>query len=388
MFGGGYPPSKKAKLNDTAPGSSRPSNVLLMRVTNIMYPVTIDSIHAIFSRFGTIHKIVMFEKGAGFQVMVEYPDVPTAVTARDGLHNQHMYEGCNILRIGFSNLSTITVRRNSERSWDYTPEIAAAAGGRGMGSRQMSHPVARKNSGSPRNEANAGQKRVLLVRGVDAEQVTPEALVALFGLYGNVLRVKMLDTEPMAALIQMSTQGQARAALDFLHGAPLAGNVLSVALSRQSSLNGQLGTGVDFNRSPLHRFAGVLGVVFESYLQKPSASLFIANLAAGTTKEALEERFAVHANTAEDNPAIEKTSGVVCAFVSGDEEEPTPAAKKGPEPQQHEEGQEEKAIVGQKQTAIVTMPDVESAVHALIMTHNSVLDGHLLYVNFAKKIAA
>ena len=51
----------------------------------------------------------MFEKGAGFQVMVEYPDVPTAVTARDGLDNQHMYEGCNILRIGFSNLSTITV---------------------------------------------------------------------------------------------------------------------------------------------------------------------------------------------------------------------------------------------------------------------------------------
>ena len=36
--------------------------------------VTIDTLHLVFSAFGTVHKIATFEKSSGFQALVQYPD--------------------------------------------------------------------------------------------------------------------------------------------------------------------------------------------------------------------------------------------------------------------------------------------------------------------------
>lgn len=40
--------------------------------------VTIDTLHLVFSAFGTVHKIATFEKSSGFQALVQYPDSATA----------------------------------------------------------------------------------------------------------------------------------------------------------------------------------------------------------------------------------------------------------------------------------------------------------------------
>ena len=42
-----------------------------------------------------------------------------AIQAFDALDEQEMYAGCNFVRLGFSNLTDITVKANSDRSWDY-----------------------------------------------------------------------------------------------------------------------------------------------------------------------------------------------------------------------------------------------------------------------------
>ena len=50
--------------------------------------VTILALQQIFSRFGKVDKIVMFDKGSGFQALVQMSDVYTAMTAHEAADMQ------------------------------------------------------------------------------------------------------------------------------------------------------------------------------------------------------------------------------------------------------------------------------------------------------------
>ncbi|XP_059641156.1 polypyrimidine tract-binding protein homolog 1-like isoform X2 [Cornus florida] len=69
------------------------SNVLLASIENMQYAVTVDSIHMVFSAFGTVQKIAIFEKNGGTQALIQYPDVTTAAVAKDALEGHCIYEG-------------------------------------------------------------------------------------------------------------------------------------------------------------------------------------------------------------------------------------------------------------------------------------------------------
>ncbi|CAM9544649.1 unnamed protein product, partial [Ectocarpus sp. 4 AP-2014] len=101
------------------PGQEQPGNVLLVRVTDIVHPVTILALQQIFSRFGKVDKIVMFDKGSGSQALVQMANVHTAMSAHEAADMQEMYSGCNLIRVGYSNLQNVTVKGNTERSWDF-----------------------------------------------------------------------------------------------------------------------------------------------------------------------------------------------------------------------------------------------------------------------------
>ncbi|KAJ7528423.1 hypothetical protein O6H91_15G003000 [Diphasiastrum complanatum] len=97
------------------------SNVLLASIENMQYAVTIDVIHTVFSAFGTVQKIAIFEKAAGFQALVQYPDVATAVTAKEALEGHCIYDGgyCK-LHVSYSRHTDLNVKVNNDRSRDYT----------------------------------------------------------------------------------------------------------------------------------------------------------------------------------------------------------------------------------------------------------------------------
>jgi len=61
------------------------------------------------------------------------------------------------------------------------------------------------------------------------EIVTPEALAALFGVYGDVMRVKMIEMSS-SALVQMANIVQAYCARWLLDASPLAGNTIKVRM--------------------------------------------------------------------------------------------------------------------------------------------------------------
>lgn len=97
------------------------SNVLLASIENMQYAVTLDVLRTVFTAFGTVQKIAIFEKNAGFQALIQYPDVATAVTAKEALEGHCIYDGgyCK-LHLSYSRHTDLNVKVNNDRSRDYT----------------------------------------------------------------------------------------------------------------------------------------------------------------------------------------------------------------------------------------------------------------------------
>ncbi|GAB2265105.1 hypothetical protein Dimus_000172 [Dionaea muscipula] len=106
------------------------SNVLLASIENMQYPVSLDVIHMVFSTLGPVQKIAMFDKNGGVQALVQYPDIQTAVVAKEALEGHCIYDGgyCK-LHLSFSRHTDLSIKVNNDRSRDYTlpnPAIMAA----------------------------------------------------------------------------------------------------------------------------------------------------------------------------------------------------------------------------------------------------------------------
>ncbi|KAL4369407.1 hypothetical protein GQ457_05G017680 [Hibiscus cannabinus] len=97
------------------------SNVLLASIENMQYAVTIDVLHTVFSAFGTVQKIAIFEKNGGTQALIQYPDVTTAAVAKESLEGHCIYDGgyCK-LHLSYSRHTDLNVKAYSDKSRDYT----------------------------------------------------------------------------------------------------------------------------------------------------------------------------------------------------------------------------------------------------------------------------
>ncbi|XP_026657873.2 polypyrimidine tract-binding protein homolog 1-like isoform X2 [Phoenix dactylifera] len=104
------------------------SNVLLASIENMQYAVTVDALHTVFSTFGTVQKIAIFEKNGGMQALIQYPDVTTAAVAKAALEGHCIYDGgyCK-LHLSYSHHTDLNVKSHSDKSRDYTiPDTALA----------------------------------------------------------------------------------------------------------------------------------------------------------------------------------------------------------------------------------------------------------------------
>ncbi|XP_050227984.1 polypyrimidine tract-binding protein homolog 1 isoform X1 [Mercurialis annua] len=111
------------------------SNVLLASIENMQYAVTVDIIHMVFSAFGTVQKIAIFEKNGGTQALIQYPDVATAAAAKETLEGHCIYDGgyCK-LHLSYSRHTDLNVKAYSDKSRDYTiPDASLLAAGQAPG---------------------------------------------------------------------------------------------------------------------------------------------------------------------------------------------------------------------------------------------------------------
>ncbi|TWW71450.1 Polypyrimidine tract-binding protein 2 [Takifugu flavidus] len=105
------------------------SPVLRIIIDNMFYPVTLDVLQQIFSKFGTVMKIITFTKNNQFQALLQFSDPVNAQQAKLALDGQNIYNSCCTLRIDFSKLVNLNVKYNNDKSRDYTrPELPAGDG--------------------------------------------------------------------------------------------------------------------------------------------------------------------------------------------------------------------------------------------------------------------
>uniref|UniRef100_A0A8C1V5C5 Polypyrimidine tract-binding protein 1 n=1 Tax=Cyprinus carpio TaxID=7962 RepID=A0A8C1V5C5_CYPCA len=386
-------------------GMGSQSPVLRVIVENLFYPVTLDVLHQIFSKFGTVLKIITFTKNNQFQALVQYSDGMTAQHSKLSLDGQNIYNACCTLRISFSKLTSLNVKYNNEKSRDYTrpdlptgdsqpslnaqtmaaaalsaPGIISAspyAGAHGFpqtftiqqaaGQSQPGMPAgAFASLGVPGAAAaaaaaaagrlslsgyNAGGNSVMLVSNLNPE-VSPFCLLSLFlvGVYGDVMRVKILFNKKENALVQMSDGTQAQLAMSHLNGQKLYGKALRVTLSKHTTVqlpregHEDQGLTKDYSNSPLHRFKKP-GSKNYSNIFPPSSTLHLSNIPPSVTEDHLRGLFL--------------TSGaVVKAF---------------------------KFFQKDRKMALIQLGSVDEAIESLIKFHNHDLgENHHLRVSFSK----
>ncbi|XP_076731548.1 polypyrimidine tract-binding protein 1 isoform X2 [Maylandia zebra] len=367
-----------------------PSTVLRVVVENLIYPVTLDALCQIFSKFGTVLRIIIFTKNNQFQALLQYPDGASAQAAKLSLDGQNIYNGCCTLRISFSKLTSLNVKYNNEKSRDFTrPDLPTGDGQPTMEHTAMAAFTPGIISAAPYAGAThafppaftlqpaglavpalpgalaslslpgatrlgfhpipAGHS-VLLVSNLNPERVTPHCLFILFGVYGDVMRVKILFNKKENALVQMSDSTQAQLAMSHLNGQRLHGKPLRITLSKHMSVqlpregHEDQGLTKDYSNSPLHRFKKP-GSKNYSNIFPPSATLHLSNIPPSVVEDDLKMLFA-------------SSGAVVKAF---------------------------KFFQKDHKMALIQVGSVEEAIESLIEFHNHDLgENHHLRVSFSK----
>uniref|UniRef100_A0A8C8DQB4 Polypyrimidine tract binding protein 2b n=1 Tax=Oryzias sinensis TaxID=183150 RepID=A0A8C8DQB4_9TELE len=362
------PPS--SEVQDVLAAASSP--VLRIIIDNMFYPVTLDVLQQIFSKFGTVMKIITFTKNNQFQALLQYSDPVQAQHAKLALDGQNIYNSCCTLRIDFSKLVNLNVKYNNDKSRDYSrpelpagdsqptldPSVAAALSKDyppllckipGALNPLSAAAAAAAAAGRVALPGQAGSGGVLLASNLNEEMVTPQSLFTLFGVYGDVQRVKILYNKKDSALIQMCDPSQAQLAMSHLNGQKMYGKIIRVTLSKHQSvalprdgLDDQ-GLTKDFTNSSLHRFKKPGSKNFQNIFP-PSATLHLSNVLQDVTEEDLRLLFS-------------NTGGTVKAFK----------------------------FFQDRKMALIQMSTVEEAIQALIDLHNYNMGANQhLRVSFSK----
>ncbi|XP_061097313.1 polypyrimidine tract-binding protein 1-like [Conger conger] len=380
-------------------GMGGQSPVLRVIVENLFYPVTLDVLHQIFSKFGTVLKIITFTKNNQFQALLQYADALTSQHAKLSLDGQNIYNACCTLRISFSKLTSLNVKYNNDKSRDYTrPDLPtgdsqppldhhamAAFGAPGIisaspyggaahafppafaiqqaGLAVSGVPGALASLSMPGAAAAAAAAAsrlglsglgpahcVLLLSNLNPESVTPNCLFTLFGVYGDVMRVKILFNKKDNALVQMADGTQAQLAMSHLNGQKLHGKAIRVTLSKHTTVqlpregHEDQGLTKDYSTSPLHRFKKPGSKNYQNIFP-PSATLHLSNIPPSVVEDDLRSLFA-------------SSGALVKAF---------------------------KFFQKDRKMALIQMGSVEEAIESLIEFHNHDLgENHHLRVSFSK----
>jgi len=204
-------------------------------------------------------------------------------------------------------------------------------------------------SNMPFNQLNQ-QRCVLHVSNLNEEMVTsPDTLFMLFGVYGDVMRVKILFQKKSSALVQMHDGNQADLVRRFLNNIRFFGRQLNIVLSKHAQvqlpkegLDAENLT-QDYINSPLHRFKKPGSKNFQNIFP-PSEVLHLSNIPIEITEEFITDLFAKH--------------GTVHGF---------------------------KFFAKDRKMALIKLTDVDEAIQCLVCLHNYKLsDTNHLRVSFSK----
>ncbi|XP_010533406.1 PREDICTED: polypyrimidine tract-binding protein homolog 3 isoform X5 [Tarenaya hassleriana] len=335
-----------------------PNRILLVTIHHMLYPITVDVLHQVFSPYGFVEKIVTFQKSAGFQALVQYQLQQCAASARTSLQARNIYDGCCQLDIQFSNLEELQVNYNNERSRDYTnPNLPNDQKGRsshqpaygdvGVAYPQMTNAAAIAAAfGGGLPPEHDKQLGYLIMFSCTChffpQRIDEDKLFNLFSLYGNIVRIKLLRNKPDHALVQMGDGFQAELAVHFLKGAALFGKRLEVNFSKHPNITPGTDSH-DYVNSNLNRFNRNATKNYR-YCCSPTKMIHLSTLPQDITEEEILNHLQEHGPIV--NAKVFEMNG--------------------------------------KKQALVQCENEEQATEALVCKHATSLDGSIIRISFSQ----
>ncbi|VAH65814.1 polypyrimidine tract-binding protein homolog 3 isoform X1 [Triticum aestivum] len=351
------------------PDQDEPNRILLVTVHHMLYPMTVEVLHQVFSPYGFVEKIVTFQKTAGFQALIQFQSRQSAIQAAGALHGRNIYDGCCQLDIQYSNLSELQVHYNNDRSRDFTnPSLPTEQRPRssqlgyndpslfgfqqpGGKTLQFSFTFFIIHSGhliksiltsflqsSFRATAAYGQAAViaaafggtlppgvtgtndrctLIVSNLNSDKVDADKLFNLFSIYGNIVRIKVLRNKPDHALVQMADGLQAELAIHYLKGAMLLGQKLEVNFSKYPSIT-PAPDAHDYSTSNLNRFNSNVAKNYR-HCCAPTKIIHISALSPEISEDTILEHLGEHGTIVKSK--LFEASGKTQALVQFESEE-------------------------------------------------------------------
>jgi polypyrimidine tract-binding protein 2 len=380
-----------------------PANrILLVTIEKVYYQITIDILSSIFSPYEThprrsVEKIVIVQKPFGLQALIQYSSVECANNAKNSLDGKNIYSNSCILHIQFSNLTDVTVKYNTDSSRDFTdphlptvkpgvPSSPSLLGDRGTARGTMPSTAA-PGSTDAAFSSHGGEHCVVLVSGFPPNKVGPDQLFNLFSNYGEIIRIRVLHAKPNTALIQFAEAPQAQQALVMLKGIRAFGSSLLCSFSKYPSITPIRamssietstsrtpdrasvamttdGKAAEYGGSRLNRF-GTRGVANLRNLTGPTDVLHVSNLSTGIPSAGSESKIGADATTAARlRSHIEKVMGASGGM--GVVTEAKVFEKNG------------------KYMGLVQFSSPEAAVEAMMIAHNTTLDGKSIRLAFTR----
>ncbi|XP_064947397.1 polypyrimidine tract-binding protein homolog 3-like isoform X3 [Musa acuminata AAA Group] len=297
---------------------SQPNRILLVTIHHMLYPITVEVLHQVFSPYGFVEKIVTFQKSAGFQALIQYQSRQSALQARSSLQGRNIYDGCCQLDIQFSNLNELQVNYNNERSRDFTnPSLPTE---QRVAFAQMGNAAAIAaafSSGLPPGVTGTNDRCTLLATNLNPDKIDEDKLFNLFSIYGNIVRIKLLRNKPDHALVQMGDGFQAELAVHFLKGALLFGKRLELNFSKYPNITPAADTH-EYAGSSLNRFNNN-AVKNYKYCCSPTKMIHLSSLPQDVSEEDIVTHLEEHGTIV--NVKLFEVNGKKQALVLFEDEE-------------------------------------------------------------------
>uniref|UniRef100_A0A5K3EUY2 RRM domain-containing protein n=1 Tax=Mesocestoides corti TaxID=53468 RepID=A0A5K3EUY2_MESCO len=155
--------------------------------------------------------------------------------------------------------------------------------------------AAQSSSLALRLPPNNNGSTVLIVSNLNEERVYPDALFTLFGVYGDVVRVKIMFNKKDTALIQFNDSQQAILAMQYLDRKVLWGQQMKIAISRHNYVqlpkeDKDNHLTKDYSNNLLHRFRKPNSKNYQN-IYPPSHVLHLSNIPPNVSEEDVRSLF-------------------------------------------------------------------------------------------------
>jgi len=229
----------------------------------------------------------------------------------------------------------------------------------------------------------------LILYNLDESRLNCDNLFNLFCLYGNVIKIKLLQNKKGSALVQMEDNFQAEAALTHLNNALVLNKPIQIQYSKHayiadskqksnssnspSSENGpsspssseDLPSTKDYSTSPLNRFLRLDANSYK-HIYTPTSILHFSNTPPDITELKFQQLFAqlgapapISVKFFENNSSGSQSNGLPSS--------PTSSSR------------------GERKNGLLKYNDVQTATEALIFANNTKVNGYTIKLAFSKK---